>query len=339
MRQNKIKEPGNLLDASGRLLQKGYSTQSVLTYNRESIQAAPWRIKEWDYYQIVNDDFSLQIAIANLSYVASINVVLVDLKNASRTFVEKRFALPFNRLKMPRNAQKGDLHFQSKDFNMSFIVGDKGRRLLASINDPKQPRVKIDIRLEQVDLSSIVMATPFDEDPYAFYYNQKINCMPASGLALIGDSEYRFDPKESFGLLDWGRGVWPFSHEWFWGSGSSWIDNKRFGFNIGYGFGNTSAASENMIFYDGKCHKIDQVDFNIPQDSYMKPWTFSSNDGRFEMDFEPVYDNYTEDKFLFANKYWHQVFGRVTGKAVLDDGQIIEVKDMMITTEHATNRW
>lgn len=337
--QNQIKNPSNVIDVDGTLIQKGYSTHSVLNYNRESIKAAPLRIKEWDFYQISNNEFCIQMTIGHVSYVGSVNVVLVDLQKGSRICIEKRLVLPFDSLNMPRDAEKGDLQYHSKHFDVSFTIGEKNRRLQASINDPRQPSADIDITLEQPDKASIVMVTPFDEDPHAFYYNHKINCMPASGVASVGGKEYRFDPEDSFGLIDWGRGVWPFSHEWLWGSASTWMDGKRFGFNIGHGFGNTSAATENMIFYDGTCHKIDKVDFNIPEDSYSKPWTFTSSDGRFEMDFVPVYDNYTEDRFLFINKHCDQVFGKFTGKAVLDDGQVIEVNDMTAFAEHAVNRW
>ena len=48
--------------------------------------------------------------------------------------------------------------------------------------------------------------------------------------------------------------------------------------NIGYGFGNTSAATENVLFYDGKIHKLGEVKFEIPMDEdgfedFMKPWS------------------------------------------------------------------
>lgn len=59
---------------------------------------------------------------------------------------------------------------------------------------------------------------------------------------------YEFSPETDFGGLDWGRGVWTYDNIWYWGSGSGEVDGHRFGFNIGYGFGDTSAASENVIF-------------------------------------------------------------------------------------------
>ena len=46
-----------------------------------------------------------------------------------------------------------------------------------------------------------------------------------------------------------------------------------------------------MIFYDGIAHKIDDVEFVIPEDDYCKPWKFTSSDGRFEMDFLPILDH------------------------------------------------
>ena len=63
---------------------------------------------------------------------------------------------------------------------------------------------------------------------------------------------------------------WTYDNTWYWGSGSGTVDGHRFGFNIGYGFGDTSAASENILFYDGVGHKLDDVTFLI-SDNYTDP--------------------------------------------------------------------
>jgi hypothetical protein len=62
-----------------------------------------------------------------------------------------------------------------------------------------------------------------------------------------------------------------------------------------YGFGDTSAATENMLFYNGKTHKLSNVYWHIPlnekgKEEYLKPWSFTSDDGRFEMEFQPILD-------------------------------------------------
>ena len=191
---------------------------------------------------------------------------------------------------------------------------------------------------------SMVIATPFAEDKTAFYYNQKIVGMRAQGTVKIGGEEYVFDPQDSFGLLDWGRGVWTRDNTWYWGAGHGMVDGHVVGFNIGYGFGDTSAASENMIFVDGIAHKFDKVTFNIPQtpdgkDDFLKPWTFTSSDGRFEMDFVPILDRAacTDLKVIISDQ--HQVFGKFTGKMILDDGSVIVLQDFLGFAEKVRNKW
>src|SRR5699024_9576921 len=119
---------------------------------------------------------------------------------------------------------------------------------------------------------------------------------------------------------------------WYWGSGNGTVGGRPFGFNIGFGFGDTSAATENILFYGGKGHKLDDVTFHIPED-YMKPWRFISSDGRFEMEFEPVLDRAASMSAFLVSSDQHQVFGKMSGKAILDDGKFIELKDFMCFAE------
>ncbi|ASS64786.1 MULTISPECIES: DUF2804 domain-containing protein [unclassified Paenibacillus] len=338
--QNRILAPGPVLTDNGTLAQRGYSTEAVLDFNRNRIKAPPWRIKEWDFYQVSNDDYCLQMTIGHVSYAGDVSVKLFEYATGKRYDYSVMLLLPFGRLNMPPSADAGDLAYRKKGMFLSFQPGESERRLTCRWEGGRQPPLEIDVTLSQRDRNSIVMATPFDERETFFYYNHKISCMPASGFARIGEQEYRFEPDSSFGLLDWGRGVWPFSHEWFWGSGSGHAAGKRFGFNIGFGFGNTAAATENMLFYDGKAHKLGRVDFDLAgSGGYLAPKKFTSDDGRFEMDFVPVYDRCTETKLLKIHTSCHQIFGRFSGCAVLDDGERIEVKDLMAFAEHAVNRW
>ena len=71
----------------------------------------------------------------------------------------------------------------------------------------------------------------------------------------------------------------------------------------------------------------------------MKPWTCSSSDGRFEMVFEPVIDLSASLSAFLVSSDQHQVFGRMSGRAVLDDGRFIELKDFMCFAEKVHNRY
>ena len=155
--------------------------------------------------------------------------------------------------------------------------------------------------------------------------------------------EYIFSEDESFGVLDWGRGVWTYENTWYWGSASGTVGGVPFGFNIGCGFGDTSAASENMLFFNGKAHKLSRIKFNIPKkdgkDDFMSKWTFISDDMRFEMDFEPVLlrASKTDVKVICSDQ--NQVFGRFNGRVTLDDGTILQIKDFFGFAEKVHNKW
>ena len=157
------------------------------------------------------------------------------------------------------------------------------------------------------------------------------------------NKEYVCTLEDTFAVLDWGRGVWTYDNTWYWGSASGLADGVPFGFNIGYGFGDTSAASENALFYGGKIHKLSRITFEIPvkdgKEDYLSPWTFTSDDGRFDMAFSPILDRAAciDLKLLISDQ--HQVFGRFTGKAVLDDGTVIRVRDLTGFAEKVHNRW
>ena len=168
--------------------------------------------------------------------------------------------------------------------------------------------------------------------------------MRASGWVTVGDEKYEFNPATDFGTLDWGRGVWTYDNTWFWGSGNCDLDGHAFGFNIGYGFGDTTNATENIVFFGGFSHKLDEVTFNIPQNEkggyeYEQPWTITSNDGRFEMLFEPIIDRKSCTDVWVLKSDQHQVFGKFSGKIVLDDKSVVEIKDFLGFAERVVNKW
>ena len=47
-----------LLDAQGELREPGWSRSLVQQYDRSMIKAPKFRIKEWDYYLVLNDKFA-----------------------------------------------------------------------------------------------------------------------------------------------------------------------------------------------------------------------------------------------------------------------------------------
>ena len=340
MRNHEVVTKQPLLKEDGSLREPGWSKSLVQTYDRKQIKAPRMRIKEWDYYLVLNEDFAGAFTLSDDGYIGLQSVSLLNFKEGWEHTETILNAFPMGKMQMPSDSRQGDIVYRDKRLHMEYTLEEGQRRIRCKFDNFYQGKIfRCDITLVQPKMDTMVIATPWKEKKTAFYYNQKINCMPAKGKMEYDGKIYRFDPSTDFGTLDWGRGVWTYDNRWYWGSGNQMIDGKPFGFNIGYGFGDTTAASENMLFYDGKCHKLDDVTFHIPDGDYMKAWKFTSSDGRFEMNFEPVLDRAARTNALIIESDQHQVFGRMNGKAVLDDGTVIEVKDMMCFAEDVHNRY
>ncbi len=342
MRNHEVTNVQPLLTEKGTLREPGWSKRMVQQYDRRAIKAPKFRIKEWDYYLILSEknDFGVALTISDDGYIGLQSVSLLDFSQPWEHTETILNAFPMGKLRLPSTSAKGNTAYHDKRLDMEFRVSEGSRRLICNFKNFLDGKTfSCDITLEQPDMDTMVIATPWVEKETAFYYNQKINCMRASGKATFDGKEYVFDPSTDFGTLDWGRGVWTYDNTWKWGSGNADIDGHKFGFNIGYGFGDTKAASENILFWDGVAHKLDDVTFNIPEGSYTDPWTFTSSDGRFEMSFEPIIDRAAKIDVKVIISDQHQVFGRLSGKAVLDDGTVINVKDVLCFAEDVHNKY
>ena len=342
--QRRIITPGPLHDENGRLIETGYATELIKTYDRSRIAAGRTRIKEWDYYAVCTDRFALALTIDHNGYMTMDSISLLDFER-KKQITRSMMNLPvFAPRKLPESSRKGSIRVAGKGYMLSFENDGISRRLTGFMNRfSREDTLVFDLILSDEPQESMVIVTPYKDHPEAFYYNQKINCLRVDGTITLGGLEYRCDPADTFAVLDWGRGVWTYDNTWYWGSASGLAEGIPFGFNIGYGFGDTSAASENVLVYDGKIHKLEQVRFEIPvkdgREDYLSPWTFTSSDKRFEMRFEPIMDRSAKTDLGIICSDQHQVFGRFSGTAVLDDGRELRIDQLTGFAEKVRNKW
>ena len=342
--QHKITKPSRLLNKRGRLIQKGYALSPILTYCRKDV-ARKLRLKEWDYYLIYNQKYAVALTVAQSVNIVLLSASFIDFSKAAEKTKSLFRIVSRKKFCMPESSVEGDILYQDSEVNLSFKQEATARKLNFKIkNFDNGTKFDASLELRREPKDSMVIATPFNEDPKDFYYNRKIIGMKAYGTVRYNGNNYNFLPMDTSAILDWGRGVWPYRTTWFWGVGQGTTWGNSFGFNLGYGFGNTSAASENMLFFNGRAHKINNVKFNIPTDKndqydYRKPWTITSSDHRLNMKFVPIIDRKAHLSALFLSTHQHQVFGRYSGTAILDDDTTIYFNNFMGFAERVVNRW
>lgn len=339
--QHKLTE-GALLNEKGDLAEAGYATSLVKTYDRKAIKAAGMRIKEWDYYYIGDQRFGIALTIADNSYMAMASISVLNYKHNTQTTKSPMKWFTFGKTKLPSSSVDGDVSLVGKGFSMVFKNTNGKRHLVCHMDNFRGDEAfDCDITCELTTPHSMVIATPFKKKKH-FYYNQKINLLSCSGSFSVGTGSYIFKP-ECLGVLDWGRGVWTYKNTWYWSSLNGQYDGHNIGFNLGYGFGDTSAASENMLFYDQEVFKLDDVKFNIPVDSkgkelFTDPWTFTSEKGDIDLKFVPMFDRASDTNALIIRSNQHQVFGKFSGTFKVD-GREIKFENLVGFAEKVMNKW
>lgn len=349
--QNRITKPGPLLDDAGMLREGGWATSQLLDYSRLHIKASALRVKEWDYYLVTDDEYALAITVGDMGYAALASVAVIDYAAGASTTASTMGLLPMGRLGLPSSSGLGVTQFSDKKASMCFTASSGMRHLKVSFADFREGEdLSAEVVLDCEPRDSMVIATPWLEDDRAFYYNQKIVGMRALGMLCVGDATHRFDDADALGLLDWGRGVWTRDNTWFWSAAQGRQNGRLVAFNLGYGFGDTTAASENMVFVDGVAHKLGRVDFGIPladagaqtvgeRYRLMEPWHFTDDEGRLDLTFTPQIDRNDFMDFKVVVSDQHQVFGVFDGWVRLDDGSKLEVSALRGFAEAVHNKY
>lgn len=330
---------GRLLDQNGNLTEAGFAYSLVKDYDRKDIKAKKSRIKEWDYYYIGDDKHGIALTIDDNSYMNLASVTIFDFQNKEYIQTSTMHLLTFGKTGLPSSSNYGDVRFKDTKAEIVFANDDTIRHLSGSFKKLKGKRLTFDITLAPTTEKTMVIATPFNKKGH-FYYNQKRNNLKAQGYYQYGEEKINLD--KAYGVLDWGRGVWTYQNTWYWSSLNAYQDGHTIGFNLGYGFGDTSSASENMFFFDDRAYKLNDVEFLIPKkgrkDDFLKQWRIVSKSGDINLAFTPVLNRKGGGNLLFIKSLQNQVYGYFDGEIKTEEGTY-SLHHLLGFAEKVFNRW
>ena len=341
--QIEITEETPLLSPDGILLTAGWARKNLFLYDRNSVRH-PLRRKEWDFYQISDGHYMAQVSFANISLGGYASAVLVDLRGG-KTLVSSM--APFlggkDRYVLPaRGDVPNDVSFRVGKALFEVHTGETGRTIRFENGDV---RCAFDMEIPE-GLENITTVLPFEGYPDRYFMTTKQNCMRCSGSFTAPGVRADFSKETCFCILDWGRVCTPYSLVWYWGNGSGTATDENgaehlFGFEITWGIGDESHATETCLFVDGKAHKIGAVDVEtFPKpDRYLEPWRFLSDDGRFRLTMTPFYDHHSDLDIKVMRMHSHQVHGLWNGSVTLEDGRVLTIRDLYAFCEYVENRW
>ena len=108
-RNHEVTKKQELLNAQGNIAEPGWSRTQLQSYKRKAIRAPKFRIKEWDYYLVLNQNFATAFTISDDGYVGLQSVSFLDFTKPAEHTETILDAFPMGKLHMPENSSNGDV--------------------------------------------------------------------------------------------------------------------------------------------------------------------------------------------------------------------------------------
>lgn len=326
--QHEVTAPGDLLTTDGRLAEPGWARRQLLRYDASRVHDAS-RLRRWDFFAIQSDAAAVNLSLTDLGFVRLASIGLVDLATGAQVSTS---AL----------ASTGDA------FTLADTLEGESSLTAAGATTPSlrfsttADTTTVDIAIPQTLLGEaasgtftihrrpqsdyLSLATPFADDPTDFFYEQKLPGLSADGSVAIGAHARSFAAAATTAVEDWGRGQWPSKVTWRWASAAGTAsDGTRVALNLGEGFGDARAGTENLVVVGDRAAKLAAVAWSHDAADLTRDWTFRSPDGRVDLVLHPVAPE--ESKLDLGPRYehLHKVYGQLTGTLALEDGRTLKL--------------
>lgn len=317
-------------------LPDGHLDRSSVGWTRHPLHTANlrgWgRTKRWEYWCVQGPDHVLALTVSSIDYLALHTVWFMSYDGLE---VDRTVIQPFSRVSLPRSSGAGDLGVRARHLQIRVQPTAGGVRLRALTD-----RVSADISLERpAGHESLGVVIPWSDS--LFQYTVKENTLPATGAVTVDGRTFDFEPEDSFGVLDHGRGRWPYRTTWNWGSGSGTSAGTTVGLQLGGKWTDGTGMTENALCLDGRLHKIGaDLDWQYDTADWLRPWTVrDARDGRVDLRFTPRFERRARTQALAVATEVHQCFGTWDGDVVADDGTVVPVRSVRGFAEEARMRW
>lgn len=283
------------------------------------------RCKRWEYWGIVTDDLVVGIVLTSLDYAGLQGIYILDRHSGEEIVTD--VVTPFGRgVSLPDRSGVGTASGRAAGIVIELRNDEGGTDIHATTE-----RVDIDLRAEAPSgHESLGVVVPWSAN--RFQYTVKDLGRPVSGTVTVDGVAHVLEG--GFGVLDHGRGKWPYSAEWNWAAGCG----AGLAIQLGGTWTDGTGSTENALFVDGRLHKIgDELDWDYDRSDWQRPWRIAGP--RVEVEFTPFHVRASRTALGVLSNDTHQCFGHFSGRARTDAGDWVVLDGLTGWAEEARNRW
>ncbi len=335
-----LTRPVDLCTPDGRRLNPAARGWSRRPLHRANLRGRRLRTKKWDYWAVLTDDLAIGLVYADVGYLGLASVWWGDLRTGATGGAELVRPLAFG-MTLPDRPGTEPLGVDRSGVQMRLTDTAAGTHLYARWTEDDGTAGELDVMVELPEHhESLSVVIPWDD--HRFQFTTKDQARPASGRLVRRGTEVRLGvDADAWGVLDVGRGRWPYSMVWNWGGGAGrTADGEVVGIQIGGRWTEGTGFTENAITLDGRLHKIGrELDWSYSWDRPMLPWSVRDPGGAVDLVLTPRLDRHGLTDAGLLRTEVHQVFGAWSGTVCDQDGRRIRVDGVPGFAEEARNRW
>lgn len=297
------------------------------------------RRKRWEYWAVVARTHLISITLADLDYVGVASAWFVDLERDRRIELVWPM-LPSRMPRFPDRVAGGDLAVELPGLSLAIRETPESTRLSLAMRTPGHRVDAVVDVAKPPGHESLSVLVPFSED--AFQLTSKHVARPARGLAIVDGERFPFGPeRESYGALDFGRGVFPHRTRWNWSAAAGRVGERIVGWNLGGQWTDGTGVTENGVFVDGRLHKLgEDVRFAFDPRRPERPWRITSlGSSAIDLEFEPLHLKRVDALHGPLGADLWLGFGRFRGRVHTELGERIEIVDHVGWAEELHARW
>lgn len=341
--ERELIEAVDLATRDGRKLNRGAVGWSRRPLHRANLRGSWGRNKRWDYWAILAGDLVVSCVYADVDYLGLADVWWADLPSGRsggagiNVPMAKGFHLPAVPATDPLRVRRGGFELAITDDR------DGTTHVVASWQEKDGRAGSLDALIAlPPGHESLNVVVPWSDD--RFQFTSKHQARPVTGTVTIDGFEQSFDDVDggAWGVLDVGRGRWPYSTRWNWGGGAGRVGpgGPVVGIQIGGKWTEGTGVTENGYLLDGVLTKLgDELTWEYSWDDPTQPWRVRDPVGRLELELTPRFDKHTKVDALVLRTETHQVFGTWSGHVLDPAGDPVRFDGIAGFAEESRSRW
>lgn len=305
------------------------------------------RKKFWNYFNVITDSYLVTMAHVDLGLVKASYINIKDIKDLTKPAIEIKVEDLLGKHVTIEGNKNGKGLFSTinhENLNMTFYKRPENDWTNIRVSGKSSSGlIKANFTVDSKDVEGMSWISAFPGNPTRHNFNTKIPLLKFAGDLSI-EGKKLFSCSESapcLGLLDSGRGFFPYIGRWIWGTSAFRAGGHDIAINFGYTADDPNASAD-AVFIDGKLHKLDSL---IMKEVTADHWTWERHpqlhqhkDVSIDLEFRRSESHSIGDNFLFFFMNLKSNFGHFSG-SIKVNGETINFDNVFGFIEDFHARW